>query len=110
LIQDEREMTGPLSKTRMRAAIAVAAAADAAQLVFFPAFGAGALSPLDDVLDVAVGGTMVLLLGWHWAFLPAFAAELIPGVDLAPTWTAAALWVIRARRLAEASLPPAPER
>jgi hypothetical protein len=101
LIQDEREMTGPVSKTRTRAAVAIAAAADAAQWVFLPAFGAGALSPLDDILDVAVGGAMVLLLGWHWAFLPAFVAELVPGVDLAPTWTAAALWVIRARRLSE---------
>jgi hypothetical protein len=33
------------------------------------------------------------MLGWHWAFLPAFAAELIPGVDLFPTWTAAVAYV-----------------
>jgi hypothetical protein len=31
----------------------------------------------------------VRLLGWHWEFLPAFAAELVPGVDLVPFWTIA---------------------
>jgi hypothetical protein len=23
-------------------------------------------------------------VGWHWEFLPAFASELVPGVDLVP--------------------------
>jgi hypothetical protein len=36
---------------------------------------------------------MTKLLGWHWAFLPTFAAELIPGLDLVPTWTAAVFYV-----------------
>ena len=92
-----------LSKARVRAAIAIAAAADAAQLFFIPLFGPGALSPFEDVLDVGVAAAMVALLGWHWAFLPAFGAELIPGVDLVPTWTGAALLAVRARKKA---LPP----
>jgi hypothetical protein len=83
---------------RAWAAVALAAAADGLQLLFIPAFGAGALSPFEDVLDVAVGLSLVALLGWHWEFLPAFGAELIPGVDLAPTWTASVLWVLRRRR------------
>jgi len=35
------------------------------------------------------------LLGWHWEFLPAFAGELIPGVDLVPFWTLSVMNVYR---------------
>jgi hypothetical protein len=42
-----------------------------------------------------VGFFMIRLLGWHWAFLPTMAAELIPGADLFPTWTAAVWFVTR---------------
>ena len=55
----------------------------------------GGESPADDVLDVAVGAAMVSLLGWHWEFLPSFAAKLIPGVDLVPLWTLAVANVYR---------------
>lgn len=65
----------------------LALAADALQIIVFPLFGEGALSPADDILDVVVAAILVRLLGWHWEFLPAFAAELVPGVDLVPFWT-----------------------
>jgi len=39
-------------------------------------------SPADDILELAVEAVLVRLLGWHWEFLPAFAGELVPGVDL----------------------------
>src|SRR5438445_3307254 len=78
----------PLSpRTRFRAAMILAMAADALQIFVFPLFAEGALSPADDVLDIAVAAVLVHLLGWHWEFLPAFAAELVPGVDLVPFWT-----------------------
>lgn len=70
-------------------------AADAAQLFVLPLFAEGALSPADDVLDVAVAVILVRLLGWHWEFLPAFAAELLPGVDLVPFWSFAVMNVYR---------------
>src|SRR4029453_14403993 len=35
------------------------------------------------------------LLGWHWAFLPAFLTELVPFVDLVPTWTIAVFLATR---------------
>lgn len=60
----------------------LAMAADAFQDFVFPLFADGALSPADDVLDLAVAAILVHLLGWHWEFLPAFAAELVPAVDL----------------------------
>jgi hypothetical protein len=74
-------------RSRFQLAMLLAVAADAAQIVLFPMFGEGALSPADDVLDVAVGAVLVHLLGWHWEFLPSFLGELVPGVDLVPFWT-----------------------
>jgi hypothetical protein len=78
---------------RVRAARLLALAADALQIILFPLFGEGFASPLDDLLDVAVAGVLIKLLGFHWALLPAAAAELVPGVDLAPTWTASVLLI-----------------
>ena len=46
-------------------------------------------------LDIAVAAVLVHLLGWPWEFLPAFAAELVPGVDLVPFWTLAVISVYR---------------
>jgi hypothetical protein len=76
---------GPKFKTAMLLAIV----ADALQLVIFPAFVEGALSPADDLLDLGVAAMMVRLLGWHWEFLPSFFAKLVPGMDLVPFWTLA---------------------
>jgi hypothetical protein len=73
----------------------LAAAADALQIFVFPLFAEGALSPADDVLDLAAAAVLVHLLGWHWEFLPAFGAELVPGVDLVPFWTMAVANVYR---------------
>lgn len=41
---------------------------------------------------------LVKLLGFHWAFLPTLAAEAMPALDLAPTWTAAVLLVTGSQR------------
>ena len=84
-----------LPGSRFRAAMTLAIIADALQIVVFPLFVEGALSPADDVLDLAVAAVLVRLLGWHWEFLPAFAAELVPGVDLVPFWTLAVANVYR---------------
>ena len=75
----------------------VAVAADLLQIVVFPAFFSGILSPLNSTLDVLVGFAMVAMLGWHVAFLPTFVAEIIPFVDLFPTWTLAVFYVTRKR-------------
>lgn len=80
---------------RIRIARTLAVAADLLQIVIFPLFAPGAASPWDDVLDLGVAAAMTWLVGWHWAFLPSFAAELVPGLDLVPTWTAAVFFVTR---------------
>jgi hypothetical protein len=78
-----------------RTAMVLAIVADALQIVIFPAFVAGAISPADDVLDLGIAAMMVHLLGWHWEFLPSFLAKLVPGVDLVPFWTLAVANVYR---------------
>jgi len=83
---------------RFRSAMILAIVADAVQLVLFPLFAEGAISPADDVLDFGVGALLVSLLGWHWEFLPSFFAKLVPGVDLVPFWTMAVANVYRKSR------------
>jgi hypothetical protein len=103
-----------LKSREQRLAWAVAIAADALQIVAFPLFVEGGASPADWLLDLFVAFILTRLLGWHWAFLPSLAAELIPGLDLFPTWTAAVWFVTRqqVRSTEPEILPPgpAPER
>jgi len=88
---------------QFRLAMLLAIVADALQLLIFPAFVEGALSPADDLLDLGIAAMMVKLLGWHWEFLPSFLVKLVPGVDLVPFWTiaVASVW-----RKAKSSAPP----
>jgi len=83
------------SPARVWLARGIAIAADFLQIVAFPFFLPGAASPWSDALDLAVAAAMTVLLGWHWTFLPSFVAEIVPGLDLVPTWTAAAFYVTR---------------
>jgi hypothetical protein len=82
---------------RVRAARILALAVDALQWILLPVFAGGATSPLNNGLDVVVGVAMTWLVGWHWAFLPTFLAELIPFFDLVPTWTLAVFFATRRR-------------
>jgi hypothetical protein len=79
----------------VKAARSIAIAADFIQIIVFPAFIPGAASPWNDALDGFVAVSMLLLVGWHWAFIPSFLAELVPGLDLVPTWTAAVFFATR---------------
>ena len=87
------EMFQLFKSREIRFAWLVAIAADGIQILLLPLFIAGALSPADTLIDLAVALTLSRLLGWHWAFLPSLLAELVPGLDLFPTWTAAVLYV-----------------
>lgn len=85
-----------------RTAMLLAILADALQIIVFPLFVEGGLSPADDVLDFGVAALLVNLLGWHWEFLPSFLVKLVPGVDLVPLWTIAVANVYRkSKRMAE---------
>jgi len=93
---------------RVRVARIVAIVADVLQLALFPALGEGVLSPMADALDVVVAVVLIRLVGWHLAFLPAFVAEIIPGVDLVPTWTAAVWFATRGGRAGDAPVEAGP--
>lgn len=83
---------------RLRAAMILAIIADLLQVVVFPLFIEGAALPADDILDLGMGAVLATLLGWHWEFLPSFAAKLVPGVDLVPFWTMAVANVYRKQK------------
>jgi len=80
----------PLPRRRVFIARGLAAAADAVQILLFPLFGEGFASPADWILDAGMALALTKLVGFHWSYLPGTALELVPGADLAPTWTAAA--------------------
>lgn len=79
-----------LSRRRVLLARGLAASADALQILLFPLFGEGFASPADWILDGVMALALTKLVGFHWSYLPGTALELIPGADLAPSWTAAA--------------------
>src|SRR6185503_17652006 len=81
---------------RKRIARWVAFGVDGLQIVIFPLFFPG--SPWNNLLDLLTDAFMVAILGWHLAFLPTFVTEMIPFVDLFPTWTVAVLYVTRRRK------------
>ena len=55
----------------------LALAVDLVQIALPPV---SALPFVDLAIDVATAVAMVLLVGWHWAFLPTFLAEAVPFV------------------------------
>ena len=81
-------LLGPTGITgRQRAmALTVAALADVLQIVILPAFFyGGALA--QDVIDVVAVIVLLLTLGFKWRLAGVFLIELIPGLQLFPTWT-----------------------
>jgi hypothetical protein len=95
---------------RFRTAMILAVVADALQIVVFPTFVQGALSPADDILDLGIAAAMINLLGWHWEFMPTFLVKLVPGVDLVPFWTMAVANVYRkSKRIAVTTEESHPE-
>jgi len=77
--------TPTLTRKRIVSAFVVAAATDALQLLLGP-FG---FAFADEVLDVIAMFVMWRLLGFHALLLPTFLLEVLPIVDMLPTWTGA---------------------
>ena len=92
-------MASPTNRSRLRTAWVMAVLVDGLQMITSPAEVTG---PMEWVLEVGVDlvtmGVMILLVGFHWAFLPSFVTKLLPFVDLAPTWTLAIFIATRDRR------------
>jgi hypothetical protein len=91
-----------------KVALVTAVTVDFVQICVFPVFGPGFASVADDVLDFLAFVVFWRLIGWHWAFLPAFISELVPFLDLAPTWTLAVWIATRARDPQNLVRSPAP--
>src|SRR5438105_11950303 len=90
-----------LPRRRVLIARVLAAAADTLQILLFPLFGEGFASPADWILDGVMALALTKLVGFHWSYLPGAALELVPGADLAPSWTAAAWLATRSARSPE---------
>lgn len=88
-------MRANITRGRIWLARAIAVGADAMQLGIFPLFAEGFASPLNMITDVVVAAVMTFLVGFHMAFVPSFLIEMMPIMDLAPTWTIAVLIATR---------------
>ena len=77
--------------TRKRLALAIAAASDIGQWFVLPATVEGGVSPVEVGIDAVTAIAILLVVGFHWRLAIALFAELVPGLDLAPTWTAVVL-------------------
>src|SRR5262245_49984984 len=89
---------------RVLIARVLAIVVDLVQFALLPA----ALTPLNNVIDTAVALVMIALVGWHWAFLPTFLTELVPFVDLVPTWTIAVFLATRGQGVPQPGAPHVP--
>ncbi len=96
------------SPNRIWLARGVAVVADLIQLAAFPVTAEGAISPVDDGLDLLTAAVLSLLVGPHLAFVPSFLVKLLPIADLAPTWTIAVLIATGGRRAEAGPLAPVP--
>lgn len=92
----------PLTRARIGCAIAVAVVADGIQFAAGPFGWAG----FDQMVDVIVMLTTSLLLGFYPLLLPTFVVELVPLVDMLPTWTACVGAVVVLRKRSHAATPP----
>jgi hypothetical protein len=88
--------SGALTLTRsgIRSAYAIAIATDLVQLALGPFGWAGT----DEVLDVVAMMLTTRLIGFHPLLLPTFALELVPVIDLMPTWTGCVAVVVAIKK------------
>jgi len=89
----------PLTRTRMGLALLIALVADALQILL-------AVPPVPEIVDGIAAVFAVWLLGFHLLLLPTFLVELIPAVDMLPTWTGCVVAVIALRKRAQSAAPP----
>jgi hypothetical protein len=80
-----------ITKRRKLVALLIAASADLLQGVLFPLFIEGALSPFEWAVDVVTAVALLFTVGLKARLALAFATELVPGLDLFPSWTALVL-------------------
>jgi hypothetical protein len=91
-----------VTASRARLALALAVLVDAIQVPLQGASltGIGTLpaEAIDLAIDAATALIISRLIGFHRALLPTLALELIPFIDLAPTWFVCVSYVISRRK------------
>ena len=97
-----------LTRRRIWLAFAVAVIADALQVLLLPF----AWTFIESAVDVVAMILTTWILGFHLLLLPTFVVELVPIVDLIPTWTAcvAAVIALRKRESNSSPAPPSPAK
>lgn len=91
----------PLTRARIGWAIAIAVIADGVQFMAGPLGWVG----FDQAVDVVAMIVTSLVLGFHPLLLPTFVVELVPLVDMLPTWTGCVGAVIFLRKRSHAAAP-----
>ena len=94
-----------MTTREVRLAYAVAIATDLLQLALGP-FG---IAFADEILDVVAAIVTSRLLGFHPLLLPTFVVELIPVVDMLPTWTGCVALVVALRKRQQRVVEPPPD-
>lgn len=88
-------LTAPvLTRRRIALALVLAGLADALQI----ALGPVGWFLFDEIIDVLAMVALTLLIGFHPLFLPTFIVEIVPIVDMLPTWTACVGVVVMLRK------------
>ncbi len=80
-----------ISKRRKLVALVIAGCADLLQGVLLPLVIEGGFSPVEWAVDIATAVALLLTVGFKARLALAFTTELIPGLDLFPTWVALVL-------------------
>lgn len=86
-----------LTPLRIWPAFAVAIAADVIQLLLGPL----GWTFFDEITDIVTTIVVSLLLGFHPLLLPTCVVEIMPVVDMLPTWTGCVAVVVALRRRAQ---------
>jgi hypothetical protein len=102
-----------LTTSQVTRAFVVAGIADVIQIpltaLMFSLAGAPFAECFDITMGIAVFVLLSVVLGFHWAMLPLFILEVIPALDVLPSWTAYVAYVayvVWSRKMEGAHHPP----
>jgi hypothetical protein len=99
-----------LTRNRIILAFAIAVIADIIQFPIVAVEATGVFSIpgelADFLVDCVVMVATTMLLGFHWMLLPTLFMEVIPGLDLLPTWTACVAYVVWRRKKEQTQRQP----
>ena len=105
-------MPHPLTRNQITVAYGIAIVADIVQFPLNAVAMTGVLAIpgefADFIIDCMVMVATSMLIGFHWLLLPSLFIEVIPGLDLIPTWTGCVACVVKIRRGAQPQPPELP--